>query len=160
MRENGTSFSKILNQGPTPGQVELGPNPFLQVGVPVFVASLGILMCGLLMFLPSKNNTLKLAGLMVLVTDAATAVLLSKIFGSQKVLADASGITLGNAFGSKTIAWKDIASYNRVAFRGDVQFRVYDSNGDQLGRWSGYLGTREGRDQLTALLDSKTGAAV
>jgi hypothetical protein len=139
------------------GEIKLAANPFLQFGVPSFVASLGFLMCLILMLLPSDDKVLKLAGVMVLFTDLGTAVFLSRIFGSQSLRADAEGITQGSIFRDKFIPWSEIASYNRMAHRGDIQFRVYNADGEQTGRWSGYLGTQEGRERLIALLDEKTG---
>jgi len=140
----------------TPQSLELRAPRQMQMLVPGAVALGGVMACLILNFLPSSTGVMKFTGDLVLLIDVVVAIFLFKMFASRRVRADAFGLSIRGPGGEKTIAWHQVASYERVSERNGAYLSVRDAAGEELGKIESFLGTRDERKQLAAILDART----
>ena len=157
MQENPfeTSTAKIESgTGPANDALELRAPQQMQILVPGAVALGGLMACLILNFLPSSTSVMKLAGGLVLLSDLLIAAFLAKMFASRLVRADKFGLSVRGPGGGKTVPWTQVASYEQVSGQSGAYLSVRDAAGQELVKIESFLGTKEQREQLAALLDS------
>jgi len=150
-------FENLSSLAETNNVLELRAPQQLQIGVPVALALGGLLTCLMLNFLPGSNGAMKFTGDVVLLIDGAAAIFLFRMFASRRVRADSFGLSVRGPGGEKTVAWHEIATYQRVANRNGAYLSVRDAGGEELMKIESFLGTKEQRKELAARLDARVG---